>query len=90
MKLPGKKRRAITWAVVVFIFGMFIFGLIWTVLYYGFLQPESVNVPAANPSAFDSLSLPFVQTFIAWWPFMVLTFYLFWLWIQSLKQRSSY
>ena len=85
MRLPGRKRKGIGWAVVVFVFGFFIFGVVWTVLYFGTLLPLSTSQPSAYPNAFDSTSLAFVQTFIAWWPFVVLGAYIFWLWQKSNK-----
>ena len=84
------RRAGIGWAVSTLALGLFVFGIIWAVLYYGALYPMSQNIPTQYPNAFDSVSLTFVDTFIAWFPFAVSLFFILWLWAKSNRTGTSY
>ena len=84
------KRRGISWAVASMTLGLFVFGIVWTVLYYGALKPMSVSMPPQYPNAFDSVRLTIVNTVIAWWPFILSIVWVLWLWVRSTRQGGGY
>jgi hypothetical protein len=88
--LRVRRRRAVGWAIVVFTLGLFVFGIAWAAFYYGVIQPLQTQMTTSYPQAYDSVSLAFVDTLIAWWPFIVLAFDLLWLWQKSNKQGLTY
>lgn len=88
MRIPGKKRRAIGWALIVGgICVVFAIGVVWTVLYYGGILPTITSL--SGTYYFDPTTLTFVETIAAFWMFILTIAMVYWWWQQSV-QRDPY
>jgi hypothetical protein len=87
MKMPGRKRRAIGWPIMVFLMSIFVIGLVWAALYYGVMQPLQNKITMMfGSNIFNQDSFTFMTTVAAFWTVILTLVFLLWIWQKSTKR----